>query len=426
MGRRRMGRHQRAETAGLVAFLVCAAVAATLMTLYLDHAPAIWQVTQRRFMACAGIVAACAVVSFCIGYLSRSRTLRSRIPFLSRLRRLFETFALSGVYAATVFLSTFALLGAANEMMGNALFAGYLTAACAGFAGVAGYMTMVQAETMNAKTLASLLPFFVVSGVSTAGLTTDDPYWYHNNFSQLGDRTTFAARMFNSTLVMAGICIIIISYFAVSELRATERLRAVSRARGGPGADGDDDAPIAHFRLRIALLSVLLTLSGLDFIGVGAFRYTPHPIMHNVCAQSLPGVMVLLFLLLPWLAPRLSRATMVVSDLATAVCAGFWVAMMLGRTTLTNVEALAGLSFLGWFLVFSRQIAAIEADRVALQLLWSQTASDGSAPDAAPDTAPVLGEEPGLPDAPGLPDEPGTTGTRPEPDATDTRPERIR
>lgn len=65
-------------------------------------------------------------------------------------------------------------------------------------------MTFVQAEMMNAKTIASLLPFFVISGVVTAGMTTDDPYWYHNNFSQLGDRTTFAARMFNSTLILTG------------------------------------------------------------------------------------------------------------------------------------------------------------------------------------------------------------------------------
>ncbi len=94
-----------------------------------------------------------------------------------------------------------------------------------------GYITFVQAELMNAKTIASLLPFFVVSGVSIAGLTSDDPYWYNNNFSQLGDRTTFAARMFNSTLMLAGICIVIISYFAISELITTYRLHdAVSVA----------------------------------------------------------------------------------------------------------------------------------------------------------------------------------------------------
>lgn len=51
---------------------------------------------------------------------------------------------------------------------------------------------------------------------------------------------------------------------------------------------------------------------------------------------------------------------MVASDLTALVCAAFWVNMMMGHNTLTNVEALAGLAFLGWFIVFSRQIAAIE------------------------------------------------------------------
>jgi hypothetical protein len=47
------------------------------------------------------------------------------------------------------------------------------------------------------------------------------------------------------------------------------------------------------------------------------------------------------------------------------------------------VEALAGLMFLGWFIVFSRQIAAIEADRVQAQLVFIQSASghvDGDDP----------------------------------------------
>ena len=117
------------------------------------------------------------------------------------------------------------LLSIASNMMGLRTLKGYLTALCAAISGVVGYVTFVQAELMNAKTIASLLPFFVVSGVSIAGLTSDDPYWYNNNFSQLGDRTTFAARMFNSTLMLAGVCIVIISYFAISELITTHRLQ---------------------------------------------------------------------------------------------------------------------------------------------------------------------------------------------------------
>lgn len=384
-----MGRHQRAETMGLLAFLISAVVGAIGMSLYMEHAPAIWQVTQRRFSVCAGLVAACGVISFAIGYARHSRSLNLHNGWLAPIRRTFEILALSVVYAATIFLTVFALLSVANDIMGRELFSGYISSVCGGVAGVVGYMTMVQAEMMSAKTLASLLPFFVISGVSTAGLTTDDPYWYHNNFSQLGDRTTFAATMFNATLILAGVCIIIVSYFSVSELITTERLQRAwhERTRSDPNRGYE----IPHFMARITVLSAVLTVAGLAFIGIGVFRYTPHNLLHNICAKGLPFVMLFLFLALPWLAPRLSRATMVISDLAALVCALFWGNMMLGHNTLTNVEALAGLMFLGWFIVFSRQIAAIEADRVAMQLTHLQAATGGLTGPAEPVPAEVDG-----------------------------------
>lgn len=365
-----MGRHQRAETLGLVSFLICAIIGFLGMKLYLDLASAIWQVTQRRFSAAAAIIAACGVVSFVIGYASNSRSFTLKNGWWMPIRRVFEILALSVVYAATIFLSSFALFSIVNTVMGMHLLAGYMPAACAGFAGVAGYMTFVQAELMNAKTLASLLPFFVISGVSTAGLTTDDPYWYHNNFSQLGDRTTFAATMFNATLILAGTCIIIVSYFAVSELITTQRLERLWHEQYG---DAVDHPEISHFRIRIVILSLLLTVSGLAFIGIGVFRYTPHYIMHNVCAKGLPLIMGVLLLALPWLAPRMAKAMYAISDLAIVICAAFGIYMLLGYDTLTNLEALACAFFLGWFIVFSRQIAAIEADRVQMQLVRVQS-----------------------------------------------------
>ncbi|NEG89352.1 ABC transporter permease [Bifidobacterium aerophilum] len=375
-----MGRHQRAETLGLVSFLICAIVAFFGMKLYLDLAPAIWQVTQRRFMAAAAVIAACGVISFVIGYASNSRSFTLKSGWWVPVRRVFEILALSVVYAATIFLSSFALFSVVNTVMGMHLLAGYMPAACAGFAGVAGYMTFVQAELMNAKTLASLLPFFVISGVSTAGLTTDDPYWYHNNFSQLGDRTTFAANMFNATLILAGTCVIIVSYFAVSELITTQRLERLWHEQYG---EAMDHPQISHFTIRIAILSLLLTVSGLAFIGIGVFRYTPHYIMHNVCAKGLPLVMGVLLLALPWLSPRMPKAMYAISDLAIAICAGFGIYMLRGYDTLTNLEALACAFFLGWFIVFSRQIAAIEADRVQMQLVRVQTERLGIAASAA-------------------------------------------
>lgn len=366
----RQGSHQRAETGGLLSFIICAVIGAVAMNVYLECASAIWQLMLRRFIVCSGIAAACAIVSFLTGYLSQSRSMNLKYGWFVMLRRLIESFALSAVYAATTFLTAFALLSMVNEVMGPKVFVGYMSATCAAVSGVFGYMTFVQARMMNAKTLASLLPFFVISGVCVAGLTTDDPYWYRNNFSQLGDRTTFAATMFNSTLMLGGLCIIIVSYFAISELVTTERLSRLRHERTADEPNHGFDVP--HYRLRTAILSMMLTLSGIAFIGIGAFRYTPHPILHNVFARGLPVLMLVLFLLLPWVAPRLSRTVMVISDLMLLVCAAFGVQWLMGNITLTNVEALACMVYLGWFIVFSRQIAALEADRIALQLAQAQ------------------------------------------------------
>ena len=176
--------------------------------------------------------------------------------------------------------------------------------------------------------------------------------------------------MFNSTLMLSGLCIIIISYFAISELVTTERLTRLRHNRSAN--DPNHGYDIAHYRLRTTILGVMLTMSGIAFIGIGAFRYTPHPILHNVFARGLPVLMLVLFLLLPWVAPRLSRTVMVISDLMLLVCAAFGVEWLLGKITLTNVEALACMVYLGWFIVFSRQIAALEADRITLQLAQAQ------------------------------------------------------
>ncbi|MFT8592877.1 MAG: ABC transporter permease [Bifidobacterium sp.] len=373
-----MGRHQRAETSGLISFLICAIAAAIMVKIYVEMAPPIWQVTRRMFMVSSGFVTFCGVSSFIVGYARNSNSLNLQRGWWVPVRRSIEIVALSVVYASTIFLSVFAIFGIITDMMGIRIFIGYLPWVSAVFAGVVGYITFVQADLMDAKTIASLLPLFVVSGVTTAGLTTDDPNWWHNNFSQLGDRTTFAARMFNSTLILAGICIIIISYFAISELLTTHRMREDwSRAHlPTPQVGGDSHShpeSIRHFRLRVSILWSLLSLLGIAFIGIGTFRYSPHPILHNVFARGMPGIMCMLLIGLPWIAPQLSKAIYVVSDLSIIICAvagGFWLE---GDNTLTNVEALAGLIFLGWFIVFSRHIAAIEADRAQAQLVYLQS-----------------------------------------------------
>ncbi len=71
----------------------------------------------------------------------------------------FEILALSVVYASTIFVTSFMMLSIINNMMGIRTLKGYLPILCAAIAGVVGYITFVQAELMNAKTIASCCPF---------------------------------------------------------------------------------------------------------------------------------------------------------------------------------------------------------------------------------------------------------------------------
>lgn len=395
-----MGRHQRAETAGLLSCVLCGVLAWSLLTMYVQGAPAIGLVSGRLYLMSCAVVALCTALSFIVGYARRSGSWTLAHGWWMPLRRVVEIAALTTVYASTVYLCVFALLGVIDSIVGIAVVKQYIAVLTAGFAAVSGYMGYVQADNLSAKTIASLLPVFIIAGVSTAGLSSDDPNWWKNNFSQLGDRTTFAATMFNVTIILAGICIIIVSYFAISELVTTHRMWELWRATNIQESEqiaqineqehavrtttrlSDEVAyalttkhhlldrmlAIQHFKARIIVLAALLVAAGLCFAGVGIFRYSPHPIMHNVCARGLTIPMSLLMILLPWLVPQFSRSIYVVSDCIIVIIAVAGVRWLMHADTLTNVEALACLLFLGWFVVFSRQIAAMEADRVQIQL----------------------------------------------------------
>ena len=69
-----------------------------------------------------------------------------------------------------------------------------------------------------------------------------------------------------------------------------------------------NEAP-KHFKARILLLSTMLTLAGIAFIGIGMFRYTPHPILHNVFARGLPCLMSVLMIALPWPGPAAFKSS---------------------------------------------------------------------------------------------------------------------
>lgn len=448
--RTRMGTHQRSETGALLASMISLAIGYTAMNEYMSKAPAIWLVSGRKFLASAAIIAISSFIMFAIGY---ARTPSTPLPHamarrapgaINVIRRIIEAAALSTVFAATTFFTSYALLSAANVALGRELFEQFTPLIVGSFAAVAAYLGFIQASALSAKAIATMLPLFVISGVTVAALTSDDPWWWHNNFSQLGDRTTFAARLFNTTLIFAGVCIIIVAYFAVFELVTSQYMAlpddsAAADGEAGTATDGagntagaanaarKHDSPsvtpseavaakaadvtktdaakaagtaaaphpastarpgsdqTTHFVARTATLAVLLSLTGVCLIGVGCFRYTPHPVLHNVFARGMCVPIGLLLVLLPWAMPRMSRIVYVVSDLILVADAVALLAWLRGQITLTAVEALACLTLFAWMIVFARQIAAMQADRIQTRIiaLAQGNVTQGNVPQVA-------------------------------------------
>lgn len=413
-----LGKAMRAESGALVSSVCAGIVSFSAIFLYITHAIKDWMDPVILFSSCAAMVAVPTIICFIIGYahlpqlltaerferlVRQSQTGESftsgdssdRDPdapgflgprlarFFDWLRRLVTTLALAVVYGYTIFLLTFVILFVVNDFIGFDPQHRYLMAAVTFMGLMTGYFAYVTGATLTAKQLSLLLPLFVVAGVGVAGVTTPYPHWRTNNFSELGDNTTTAARLFNTTLIIAGICVIIISYFAVYEviasrqqyLRWSEEIETLppdspARLVLAERVRHDRIMHVKHFRGRTVTMLVLLILSGILLSGVGIFRYSEHVILHNICGRGMAVPIGLLMIGMPWFAPEFSVSFFAAGYLMAVACSASFVLWAKGLITLVNVEGLLWILYLLWFIVFSRQAAALAQDRQNDQLLY--------------------------------------------------------
>lgn len=404
-----LGKSLRAESGALVASLLSGIATLTATILYVAYGMKSWFDPVILFSSSALIVAIPALLAFIVGYsnlppfltaerfeklvnLARSTTpnmhpgdndVPRRLRVFAILRQIVSTIALAIVYGYTIFLLVFVILYSFNNFVGFDPRHYYLIVSVVFLAIVTAYFAYVTGATLTAKHLSMLLPLFVVAGVGVAGIVTPYQHWWTNNFSELGDNTTPAARLFDTTLVLAGICVIIISYFAVYELIASrqqylqwaqqmEELPTDSPARLvlADRVKKDRILRVTNFRTRTIMLLVLLISSGALLAGVGLVPYSTNPILHNVFGRGMVLPIGIIICAMPWLAPELTRGFFFSGYLMAAVCSGSFILWTKGIITMVNVEGLLWLLYLLWFILFTRQAAALSQDRRDNQLLY--------------------------------------------------------
>ncbi|SDS04295.1 DUF998 domain-containing protein [Agrococcus carbonis] len=270
------------------------------------------------------------------------------LPTLSRRLRRTLTAAATIAMALVVFGLGYLAAVSAGEVfqagfVGLELdaFAGALV--CGIAAGAAAYLAHPLGDDISTRTLAVLVPTFLVVGVLFSMLTASDERWWQVHFSSLGAGGGVSGFAFNMTLVLSGVLVATLGGCVRSDLD----LLTQRDERGGAEWVG---------RL-LAAIGACMALTGLVRVDVAEW-------LHIAFASSMVVIFAVLCAGLPWFAPHLPRVVHVAS---AAMVAGTVVALVLwvpvGYYNFTGFEfAACGLIFV-WLSVFVRALGAASADR---------------------------------------------------------------
>lgn len=177
----------------------------------------------------------------------------------------------------------------------------------------------------------------LVVGVCFAIFTTTDPVWWHLHFSRLGMFSTTSGTVFNATLAVAGMLVIVFTCRIRSDLRRLTRRNA---ARGTAG-----------------VTTVFLALIGANLSLAGCIPLTLNEGLHNVVAYGMIAGFAGLLATTPWMLRGISR---VLRRTTTGVICYLAVAGALFAPQLINAaafEAIAFTAMFGWAGVFIHAVS---------------------------------------------------------------------
>jgi hypothetical membrane protein len=195
--------------------------------------------------------------------------------------------------------------------------------------------------------LAALVLIVLVGGILASILTTTDPLWWHLHFSQLGTFHDVSGALFNNTLKVGGVLVVVYAVRVRGELR-----RLGSRA-GRRGA------------ATVALLC--LTVIGVNLALVGCVPLNSNKDLHDKVA----GMMVLGFAALlittPVLMHRLNRRLAISTALVFVfLFAGAWL-FVTATINLALFEVIAFAAMFGWSGIFTWMLSRAGVAAVAAE-----------------------------------------------------------
>lgn len=284
-----------------------------------------------EFSAVAGGVA--AAVAFA---LSRLRSRGTAAESASEARyRWFDLIALSVAHGAIALLGW---IGVAtildHSFVGATVYASPAVVLAAAATALSAYLSFLSGTSLSPRHLSLVLAIFLVVGMVTAMLSSNDPRWWEMNLSALGITHDISSLSFNLTLIVSGVIITTIARFGTASL---------------PSSTPSD-------RRRRAMLCALFVLLGALLACVGLFPVDRFFLLHNTVATGMAVVYGAIVIGLPWFVPTMPKVFMVLGYVYVGVIIVLTVLFFTGVYNLTAVELIAALLIFSWIILFLRNV----------------------------------------------------------------------
>jgi len=256
-----------------------------------------------------------------------------------------NTLSVVVTHAALAFLATYAVcLLLAQALIGLPV-AGFLGAVLMALTfGLAAYVVFPSVARMTTQRAATLLMAFVFMGALTSAITTSDPVWWKEHFSQLGTYNDVSSWIFNGTLIAGGL---LVTTFAVYISHDMHVLLAAGRL-------SDKSSP--------RMVSGLFVAMGVMLAGVGLFPVDVSFWIHTLSASGMAITYIVLLVRgrrhLGGMPPTYFVA---VSGFLAATIVST-VLYLTGNFSLTGLEITVFALIFGWITVFIRFLGVVGDD----------------------------------------------------------------
>ncbi len=292
------------------------------------------------FAACAAAVVAALVAA--IGYWrSRNRVGQEWRQELARWTFAVNTISVVIVHTALAFLGAYVLFFVLSVALGGfSVLTFFGTLMMALTLGITTYLVFPSVARMNTQRTSSLLMAFVVLGTLTSAVTTSDPLWWKEHFSQLGTYNDVSSWIFNGTLIAGGLLVTTFAVYISHDMHAL-----VSEGRLS-----DSSSP--------RTVSGLFVIMGLMLVGVGLFPVDVSFWIHTLSASGMAVVYLMLLIGGRRYLSGMPRTYFVASWLFLAAILGALVLYLVKYFSLTAFEVVVFALIFGWIAVFIRFLGA--------------------------------------------------------------------